>query len=305
MTLIHETAEVHSVNIGENTRVWQSVVILSNAVIGSDCNICSHCLIENDVVIGDGVTVKSGVQLWDGVRIEDDVFIGPNVTFTNDKRPRSRQRLDSFTVTKVSKGASIGGNATLLPGVTIGAHAMIGAGAVVTRDVPDRATVVGNPAKIIGYVDTDEVQLSEIEVAISVGQSKVKGVFLMRLNSVRDLRGDLSSIEWERELPFIPKRNFFVYGVPDGRVRGEHAHYTCHEFLVCIKGSVSVIVDDGTNREEYLLNDPSVGLYFPPMTWTIQYKYSSDAVLFVLASHVYDSDDYIRDFDEYLASLKK
>jgi UDP-2-acetamido-3-amino-2,3-dideoxy-glucuronate N-acetyltransferase len=150
---IHSLADVQCQDIGDGTRIWQFVVILSGAKIGADANICSHCLIENDVIIGDRVTIKSGVQLWDGVRLEDDVFVGPNVTFTNDRFPRSKQHPDRFAITRVCIGASIGGGATLLPGITIGACAMVGAGAVVTRDVPPNAIVVGNPARIVGFVE--------------------------------------------------------------------------------------------------------------------------------------------------------
>jgi acetyltransferase-like isoleucine patch superfamily enzyme len=150
---IHALSDVQSTNVGARTRVWQFVVILPEAVIGEDCNICSHCFIENDVVVGDRVTVKSGVQLWDGLRLEDDVFVGPNVTFTNDRMPRSRVYPDAFPQTVIRRGASIGGGATVLPGVEIGERAMVGAGAVVTRDVPARAIVVGNPAHVIGQVD--------------------------------------------------------------------------------------------------------------------------------------------------------
>lgn len=152
MNHIHKTAEVLSTAIGVNTRIWQFVVVFPKAQIGSDCNICSHVLIENDVVIGDRVTVKSGVQLWDGLRIESDVFIGPNVTFTNDPFPRSKQYPITFAVTTVKAGASIGGGATILPGITIGRRAMVGAGAVVTKSVPDGAMVIGNPARIVRYV---------------------------------------------------------------------------------------------------------------------------------------------------------
>lgn len=302
--MIHNSADVQTSQIGAGTNIWQFVIVLPKARIGSDCNICSHVFIENDVIVGDRVTIKSGVQLWDGLHVEDDVFIGPNVTFTNDKFPRSKHHPENFPVTTVCKGASIGANATILPGVNIGAGAMVGAGAVVTRNVPPKAILVGNPARISGYVDTEEKHVNTADETGKLAQSRVKGVRLHRLQHVKDLRGDLSAIEWEKELPFTPKRTFFVYNVPNNRVRGEHAHKECHEYLVCIKGSVSVIVDDGTNREEYLLNEPSLGLYFPPRTWTIQYKYSSDAVLFVLASHEYDTADYIRDYEEYLAYLK-
>lgn len=152
---IHTLADVQSTTIGAGTRIWQFVVVLAGARIGQDCNICSHCLIENDVVIGDRVTVKSGVQLWDGLRVGNDVFIGPNVTFTNDKFPRSKQYPQYFANTVVMAGASIGGGAVLLPGITIGSRAMVGAGAVVTCSVPDGATVVGNPARISGFVGRD------------------------------------------------------------------------------------------------------------------------------------------------------
>ncbi len=150
--MIHPSSDVQSTQIGAGTRIWQFVVVLPGAKLGADCNICSHCLIENDVIVGDRVTVKSGVQLWDGIRIEDEVFIGPNVTFSNDRFPRSKQYPEAFLQTVVKTGASIGANATLLPGITIGRNAMIGAGSVVTKDVPDHALVVGNPARIIRFL---------------------------------------------------------------------------------------------------------------------------------------------------------
>ena len=146
---IHPSSDVQSKQIGEGTRIWQYVVILPGAVIGRDGNICSHCFIENKVVVGDRVTVKCGVQLWDGVTLEDDVFVGPNATFTNDLQPRSRNSAAQLLPTVVKKGASIGANATILPGLTIGEGAMVGAGSVVTKDVPPRTLVVGNPAHVV------------------------------------------------------------------------------------------------------------------------------------------------------------
>jgi UDP-2-acetamido-3-amino-2,3-dideoxy-glucuronate N-acetyltransferase len=291
-------------NIGEGTRVWAFAHILPGAVIGEDCNVCDHVFIENDVRIGDRVTVKCGVQLWDGISLEDDVFVGPNVTFTNDKFPRSKQYPEQYARTSIHKGASIGANATILPGLSVGSGAMVGAGAVVTGSVPSRAIVAGNPARIVGYVDTEEKDISVVGATEQLEDSQVKGVSLHRLQNVTDLRGDLSAIEWEKDLPFIPKRVFFVYNVPSSSVRGEHAHKICHQFITCIHGSIAVIVDDGKNREEFHLSDPHIGIHIPPGVWGIQYKYSSDAVLFVLASHEYDAADYIRDYDEYLAYLE-
>lgn len=152
MNFIHPLADVKSQNIGQDTKIWQFCVVLEHAVIGDNCNINAQVLIENDVVIGNNVTVKSGVQLWDGTRVEDDVFIGPNATFTNDLMPRSKQYPEAFLGITLKQGASIGANATLLPGVTVGERAMVGAGTVVTEDVPAYAVVVGNPAKVIRYI---------------------------------------------------------------------------------------------------------------------------------------------------------
>lgn len=146
---IHTSADVQATDIGSGSRIWQFSVVLAGAKIGQDCNICSHCFIENDVLVGDRVTVKCGVQLWDGLRIGNDVFIGPNVTFTNDKYPKSGNKDFQCLNTWVDDGVSIGGGATILPGVRIGAYATIGAGSVVTTDVPAGATVVGNPARVI------------------------------------------------------------------------------------------------------------------------------------------------------------
>ena len=134
--MIHPLSDVQSSNIGEDTNIWQFCVVLPGARIGSGCNICSHCFIENDVVVGNNVTVKCGVQLWDGITVEDDVFIGPNVTFCNDKYPKSKNKDFKLEGVIVRKGASIGANATILPGVEICEGALIGAGAIVTKNVP-------------------------------------------------------------------------------------------------------------------------------------------------------------------------
>jgi acetyltransferase-like isoleucine patch superfamily enzyme len=302
---VHKQAIVEpGATIGPRTRVWAFVHILPRAVIGEECNLCDHVFVENDVRIGNRVTIKSGVQLWDGVVLEDDVFVGPNATFTNDSFPRSKQYPGQFRQTVIRQRASIGANATILPGVQIGMNAVVGAGAVVTRDVPPHAIVVGNPARISGYVSSEEARKRQIPKSSSSATILNVGAKLVELPLIVDLRGGLSYAEYGQHLPFEPKRYFVVFDVPTVEVRGEHAHRELHQFLVCLKGQCSVAIDDGQHRDEVVLNRPNVGLHLPPMIWASQYHYSPDAVLMVLASDVYKAEDYIRDYDEYLALVK-
>ena len=297
----HPQALVESDSIGERTRIWAFAHVLPGAVIGSDCNICDGVFVEGDVVIGDRVTIKCGVQVWDGVVLEDDVFVGPNATFTNDRMPRSRQHLAEYPETRVKRGASIGANATILPGLTIGPGAMVGAGAVVTQSVPANAIVVGNPARIVKYVDAD---VGEQPGTISPSDDvtiRVRGVELVEAPLIKDMRGDLVARQVGQGLPFAPRRIFTVFNVPSKKVRGEHAHRECDQFLLALSGSIAVLVDDGRNRQEILLSSPDRGLLLPHMVWGVQYKYSRDATLLVCASHDYDANDYIRDYDEYIA----
>ena len=302
----HPQALVESERIGRGTRVWAFAHVLPGAVIGEDCNVCDHTFIENDVVVGDRVTLKCGVQLWDGVRLEDDVFVGPNATFTNDPFPRSRQHLAAHPRTVIREGASIGANATILCGLTVGRRAMVGAGAVVTRSVPPHAVVVGNPARIVRYVEAVEAPAAAAPVvAPATGEVPlgVRGVTLERRPVIRDMRGNLTAREVGQGLPFAPRRYFIVHDVPTKEVRGEHAHRTLHQVLVCIRGSVTVLVDDGVHRQETVLDSPELALHVPPMVWCVQYKYTADAALLVLASDAYDPDDYIRDYEQFLREL--
>lgn len=300
---IHPQALLESTRVGAGTRIWAFAHVLPGATIGRDCNICDHVFIENDVVVGDEVTVKCGVQLWDGMRLEDRVFIGPNVTFTNDPFPRSRRPRGEQPKTVVKHGASIGSNATILPGLTIGRDAMVGAGAVVTRSVPPNAVVIGNPARIVRYSSALAPALGDRVVGERVETSAVGpgGVRLHRSPIERDLRGSLVAREVGRELPFVPQRCFVVFDVPTKEVRGEHAHRQCEQFLVVLRGSVNVLCDDGHARREFVLDSPGDGLYIPAMVWGTQYQYTGDAVLMVMASHHYEPADYIRDYEEFLA----
>lgn len=307
MAYINHAADVQSTQIGEKTRIWQYSIVLPDARIGDECNICSHCLIENDVAIGNRVTIKSGVQIWDGLRIGNDVFIGPNASFTNDRFPRSRQKPEQFLTTTIEDGVSVGAGAVILPGLTIGSRAMIGAGAVITRSVPPNAIVVGNPGKIVGYVDTPQLATgigTQFQDEVGFTQTAVHGVTFHRMPKVADMRGNLTVGEFERSIPFPVKRYFMVFDVPSLETRGQHAHKQCHQFLISVRGSCSVVADDGTHRQEFLLERPDIGIHLPPMTWGIQYKYSPDAVLLVFASHYYDNADYIRDYTDFLKHIE-
>lgn len=299
---VHSHAICESEDIGDNSRIWAFSHILPGAHLGSDCNVCDHVFIENDVHIGNRVTLKCGVQVWDGIIIEDDVFIGPNATFTNDPFPRSKVYPQQFARTIIRRGASLGANSTILPGLTIGANAMIGAGAVVTRSIPANAIVVGNPAKVVGYVDArptvDNGHTTEGKTTARL-ETAVKGVTLHNINKFVDIRGSLSVGEFGLAIPFNPVRYFLVYDVPTQKVRGEHAHRLCHQFLVAVKGVVHLMADDGIHRQEFVLDNPTLGVYLPAMIWGVQYRYSSDAILLAFASHHYDAADYIRDYDEF------
>ena len=303
---IHQKAICESNHIGQGTRIGAFSHVLPHAILGERCNVCDNVFIENDVVIGNNVTIKCGVQLWDGLRVADDVFIGPNVTFANDKYPSSKCYPEDFLKTCIEKGASIGANATILPGITIGKNALIGAGAVVTKNVPPFATVVGNPARIVNY-NTNKSDL-EIPLFSSAESDKktlaVEGCEIIHFPSFDDMRGGLIACEYHKDLPFVPKRSFFVHSVQTDKIRGEHAHRECLQLLVAISGSLSVVVDNGRVRDEIRLDSPQFGLLIPNGVWGIQYKFTKDAVLLVYASDSYNDLDYIREYDEFIEYIK-
>ena len=287
----HPNALVESPHIGDRTRVWAFAHVLPGARIGADCNICDGVFVENDVVVGDRVTVKCGVQLWDGITLEDDVFVGPNATFTNDPFPRSRHYPERFPRTVVRRGASIGANATLLPGLTIGEGAMIGAGAVVTKDVPPRAVVVGNPARIVG--DASSRAGEPLRPALVDMPMKPDGRGVLTFGQVGD------------HLPFVPRRYYAIMEVPDGKVRGEHAHRRQHGFMVCLAGALTVTLDDGESKQSWRLDGPEKGLYIPPMHWDTLSDFTPGAVVLCLSSGEFDEGDYIRNYDEFLELTRR
>jgi dTDP-4-dehydrorhamnose 3,5-epimerase-like enzyme len=234
------------------------------------------------------------------VSLAEDVVVEPNVVFVQ------QGPLEAPVLTQVGVGVQVGANAVIYPGVKLAAGAVIRPGSVVTRAVPPGAIVEGNPAVIVGYVNAERgaapsPRSSGREVGDPVIATNVRGVTVHSLPVIADLRGDLSVGDFERQIPFLPRRYFIVFNVPNREVRGEHAHRQCHEFLVCVRGSCAVIADDGTQRTEVVLDAPNIGVLLPAMTWRTQYKHSPDALLLVFASEYYDANDYVRDYGEFLS----
>lgn len=260
---IHASAVVEgTVHIGNDVGIGAGVVVNGPCVVGDRCRVAAGCIIEPGRGSGQGVILESDVQLRAGAIVCGDL--------------------------------------------TIASGACIQPGAVIQRSVPPHAIVSGNPAQITGYASSlagedaaKEGRLATPPREPGAATTRVRGVTMHHLPRILDLRGNLSVGEFDRSVPFDPKRYFLVFGVPNAEVRGEHAHRTCKQFLVCVKGSCCVVADDGSQRQEFVLDDPAVGLYLPPLTWGIQYKYSADAVLLVFASEYYDTAEYIRDYGEF------
>ena len=241
-------------------------------------------------------SVMPGAYVADGVVLEADVSIGPNAAVLATGSGSQPQ-------TTLRSGCIIGANATVVPGVEIGHRARVGPGAVVTTSVPPLAMVEGNPARIVGYVDSfgNGETARVLTDGQHVGGSHVRGVTIHDFKTVVDVRGSLSAAEAGKEIPFRPVRIFLVYDVPSAETRGAHAHRRCRQLLVAAQGRLAVVADDGRSRQEFILDSPTFGLHLPAMTWGVQYKCSIDAVLLVLASHAYDPGDYIRDYSEFVA----
>ena len=280
-----------------SSHIGIDVVLDPSASVGPNCHLLGR------------ITVEAGAMLTGGVTLIGDLIVGrqaviePGVCIA---APRPGQG-GIETPVHIGAGAHVGAGSVLLAGVKIGDHAWVAPGTVVLRHIPAHAVVSGNPASISGYLDEAD-QASRVATAApprpegsGVQASLVEGVSVHHFARIRDLRGDLTVGEFERNVPFTPKRYFLVFDVPSTETRGEHAHRICHQFLVCVAGTVSVVVDDGRRREEVLLDRPNIGLLIPAGIWGIQYKYSRNGVLLVFASEYYDASDYIRNYDEYLS----
>ncbi len=271
---IHQSAVVLSKEIPVEVIIGPFTLVSENVFIGKNVYIQSHILIDQGVRIGDNVVVESGARLGKNCVIESGVFIGKNAIIEDN--------------------------------VSLHLGSYISPGANVTMDVPPYAVIGGSEGSIIGYVDAGPDNRDALEEAVPVSKrkSRVRGVKIIDLPNHLDLRGNLTVGEFEKDLPFSPKRYFVVYGVSSERIRGEHAHFRCHQFLICVNGICSVIADDGYDRQEFSLDRPNQGLYLPPMTWGIQYKFLQAAVLLVFASEPYDPEDYIRDYSKFRSLIQ-
>lgn len=253
---------------------------------------------------GAAAGVGPDVTLGRNVRFEEDVQIGRGAVLSDTEAGPIILR----------KGARIGAGAVIAAGVEIGRGARIRDGAVVLHSIPPNAIAEGNPAQVVGYTTAlpqdvttftgggpgaDSNRSSAEIIPLEVGKAAIYRMPLVLEAS----RGNLTVGEIERDLPFQPKRYFAVYDVPSEKLRGEHAHRVCHQFLICMKGSCRALLDDGQNRQEVVLSRPDIGLHLPPMIWGTQYDYTRDAVLFVFASHPYDNADYIRDYETFRSEL--
>lgn len=302
----HPSAIIESDQIGLNTKIGANAHILAGAILGDNCDIGEGAIVNSGAIVGDRVVVGSGAIIDSRVVIEDDVSIGICAVLTKEAPPG----VSSPTlITLVQAGAVIGANATILCGAKIGHKAHIASGSVVLQNIPQNAIVQGNPAQIVGYVDSARRSVTGItKLDVGTGEvysSKVNGVSVIRLPSVPDLRGNLSFGEFEKHIPFCSKRFFLIYDVPSKELRGEHAHLANHQFLICVNGSVNALVDDGYNREEFVLDSPSIGIHIPPLVWGTQYKYSEGSILLVFASHLYEAGDYIRDYQDFLTQVSR
>lgn len=288
-----------SADVGADLEMGAFVHVSRTARVGAGVRLGDHVRVSDDVQVGDRCTIGPGAQLGSGTRIESDCVLGASVTCGGPD--------DVDKIVVIRERARVGSGAVICGGVTIGRGARVEPGSVVTRSVPANAIVEGHPARISGYTTSDQRPAPNAAAPSEAGSRElaVGGASIHRLRSVRDLRGELSVGEFERELPFLPHRYFLVYDVPSVEARGEHAHRECHQFLICVRGAISVALDDGVVREEVRLDHPSLGVHIPPMVWALQYKHTPDAVLLVFASHHYDGSDYIRDHDSFLKLAKR
>lgn len=261
-----------------------------------------YAVIETQVTFGKAARVGARAFIGAGARIGDRVSLGPGVIIQSTLAEPVH----------IENDVEIGAGAVITAGMRVGFRARIGAGCVVAENVPPNMVLAVQPAHVVGYrngshgpgaplrsIRVDDIQEDRMDLGVS-------GAQVWRMREYRDYRGSLCVAELHRnELPFPPARMFLVYDVPSQNTRGDHAHRVCEQFMHCVSGSVSVVLDDGRDRVEVLLSKPWIGIYMPAMIWGTQYRYSPDAVLAVYASRPYENDDYLRDYSEFLKLVQK
>lgn len=280
-----------------------TAMVHDGARVSATAQLGDYVVVYPGANVADLAVVHGMTQLWPGARVGVGVVVGPGVTLSPDGG-------DCGIV--LEDGCQIGAGATILPQVSVGQGARVEPGATVAQNVPAYAIASGTPARITGYVEKltpadsgNWYRQARFPDTPSIVRLGVGDVTLHRFKYLHDPRGDLSVGEFLNDIPFQPKRYFLVMNVPSDKIRGEHAHHRCHQFLICVKGSCAVMVDDGKTRCEVELESADTGIYLPPLTWGVQYKYSSDAVLLVFASDYYEASDYIRDYREFNAVLQR
>lgn len=292
---VHPAAIVESRALGPGTTVGAFSRVGAAVAIQGSCAIGEQTLLEGRISIAVGVDIASHAYLRGPLEIEAGVAIGPKCC------------VDAAAGAPIllGEGAVIGAGSTVWPGVTVGKRALVEPGSVVTKNVPAMAVVAGNPAQIVRYSGVPSAPSHAHTAAdADVSETPIRGVTLRRLPLHEDLRGNLTFGEAERHVPFAIRRYFLTFAVASEQVRGEHAHRTLHQFLTCVHGRVHIVADDGCNQADFLLDAPGLGIHIPPMVWSVQYRFSSDAVLLALCSAPYDPADYIRDYAEFLRLVR-
>lgn len=282
----------------------QLALVHDGAQLGQNVSLGDYVVVYPGARLDDGCSVGGFTQIWSGVHLQTGARLGPSVTL----EPFSL-RTEHEANTVFGANCNVGAGAIVYRGVTIGEGSVVVPGSVVAQNVPPYAIVSGSPARVTGYVENLPPQGAPAQwplqepfpVGDAITHLGVGKVTLHRFKLVRDPRGDLCVGEFPQDIPFKPKRYFLVFNVPNEKIRGEHAHRSCHQFLICVKGACSVVVDDGSSRCEVRLDSPDVGIHLPPLTWGVQYKYSADAVLLVFTSDYYNPSDYVRSYSEFTA----
>lgn len=292
----HPSAVCEAVSVGRDCRMEANSFVGAEAQLGDGCVVQVGASIDGLAKLGARVRVGAGARVRGEAMLDDEVQIDAGGC-VGAYEPDSRSTMQRPT--RLAAGVFVGANAVVMSGVSIGRHALIEANTVVRSDVPPFAIVRGNPAAIDGYRSTMQPP-PPMPVSASGTAPHVLGVSWHKLPLIEDMRGDLVVAQFNKNLPFVPRRTFIVHNVPSARIRGEHAHRECHQLLVCVTGSVHVLTDDGQRRQEFRLDTPSLGLHLAPYVWGTQYNFSPGSALLVFASHDYAADDYIRIYDEFL-----